>query len=342
MPDFVPPSPDYAEPLRCLIAEQETQLQYERRARLIAETRLTAARQELATQSFLIGKIKGRIAQLRSLLIDRLWEKLGIEIDQLELSLGETAAPLNEATEAPGVSLGIRHAAPLLDTDLLELGGMVNQQLAEIRVYIAQECERIFAGIHVAFEETNIEIKGIIGKASEGFRTTALELGQISREWQSELAATREALRISAADLPQETAQQAPAMRIMRDIKPKGVGARPQQAGQPLDAISLDVASMIDPDAAAEAWERYRRGEANAFSRRIYLGRGAQTFDEVRRRYRLDPEFHATIDRYVQEFERLLAELNRDNADESATQTYLNSETGMVYTMLAHASGRLG
>ncbi len=99
---------------------------------------------------------------------------------------------------------------------------------------------------------------------------------------------------------------------------------------------------MIDPNAAAEAWERYRRGEPNAFSRRIYIGRGLQTFDEVRRRYRLDPEFHATIDRYVQEFERLLAELNRDSPDDAATRTYLTSETGKVYTMLAHASGRLG
>ena len=61
----------------------------------------------------------------------------------------------------------------------------------------------------------------------------------------------------------------------------------------------------------------------------------------MRRRYRLDPEFHATIDRYVQEFERLLAELNRDNPDDSVTRTYLTSETGKVYTMLAHASGRL-
>jgi DNA-binding GntR family transcriptional regulator len=99
---------------------------------------------------------------------------------------------------------------------------------------------------------------------------------------------------------------------------------------------------MIDPEAAAEAWERYRRGEPNAFSHRIYIGRGAQTAEEVRRRYRLNPEFHATVDRYVQEFERLLAELNRDNADQSVLRNYLISETGLVYTMLAHASGRLG
>ena len=130
--------------------------------------------------------------------------------------------------------------------------------------------------------------------------------------------------------------------RTMRDIAPKGVAPKPASAGQPLDALSLDVARMIDPEAAAEAWERYRRGEPNAFSHRIYIGRGAQTAEEVRRRYRLNPEFHATVDRYVQEFERLLAELNRDNADQSVLRNYLISETGLVYTMLAHASGRLG
>jgi len=59
--------------------------------------------------------------------------------------------------------------------------------------------------------------------------------------------------------------------------------AKPTQPAQRLEAISLDVARMIDHAAAAAAWDRYRRGETNAFSRRIYIGRGAQTFDEIRR-----------------------------------------------------------
>ncbi len=49
-----------------------------------------------------------------------------------------------------------------------------------------------------------------------------------------------------------------------------------------------------------------------------------------------------TVDRYVQEFERLLADVNRDDRDDNLTRTYLTSETGKVYTMLAHAAGRLG
>jgi hypothetical protein len=121
----------------------------------------------------------------------------------------------------------------------------------------------------------------------------------------------------------------------------QGSPAQPVQAPR-LDAISLDIARMIDHAAAADAWGRYRRGESNAFSRRIYVGRGPQTFDEVRRRYRLDPEFRNTVDRYVQEFERLLAELGQNEANEAVAKTYLLSETGKIYTLLAHAAGKLG
>jgi hypothetical protein len=63
-------------------------------------------------------------------------------------------------------------------------------------------------------------------------------------------------------------------------------------------------------------------------------------FDEVRRKYEGDPEFKATVDRYVEEFERLIAEVSRDSRDKTVANGYLTSQTGKVYTMLAHASGR--
>ena len=52
-------------------------------------------------------------------------------------------------------------------------------------------------------------------------------------------------------------------------------------------------------------------------------------------------DFRVTVDRYIQEFERLLADVGRDDRDDTLTRTYLTSETGKVYTMLAHAAGRL-
>ena len=341
-------------------------------------------------------------------------------------------------------------------------GGMIEQRFADIRTNITTERERTAAAMRAAYEQANAEIDGIFNQGTRRFETAASELREMSREIQEELAATREALRVSAAELPQETAQQAASMRkiVADEIKalkelseivsrsgrafdvaatparapqpatprpqappaipaapsigaapfgapapirrapaaqpepqtpapeprnaqtpppragrpegapaserggwlsdllarastdeppapprtlretPKAAAAKPASAGQPIDALSLDVARMIDPQAASEAWERHQRGEQGSFSHRIYIGRGAQTFDEVRRRYRLNPEFHATVDRYVQEFERLLNELNRDNPDQSVLRSYLLSETGLVYTMLAHRLGQ--
>ena len=42
----------------------------------------------------------------------------------------------------------------------------------------------------------------------------------------------------------------------------------------------------------------------------------------------------------ISEFERLLDEVSRDDRGQIVARTYLTSETGKVYTMLAHAAGR--
>ncbi len=107
-----------------------------------------------------------------------------------------------------------------------------------------------------------------------------------------------------------------------------------------LDSLSVDIARMIDHEAAADLWERYNRGERNVFTRRLYTMQGRKAFDEVRKRYKSDREFRQIVDRYIGEFERLLSEAGRDDREEMVARTYLTSDTGKVYTMLAHAAGR--
>jgi hypothetical protein len=121
---------------------------------------------------------------------------------------------------------------------------------------------------------------------------------------------------------------------------PNGAVSRPNVDA--LDAISLDIAGLIDPDTAAEMWDRWRNGDTGAFSRRLYTAQGQQTFDEIRRRCKSDTQFRETVTRYAEEFERLLAKVGRDDKDGGQSRAYLLSESGRVYTMLAHASGRLG
>ena len=107
-----------------------------------------------------------------------------------------------------------------------------------------------------------------------------------------------------------------------------------------LDSLSVDIARMIDHEAAIELWDRYRKGERNVFTRRLYTLQGQEAYDDIRRRYRRDTEFHKTVDAYIGQFERLLSEVAGDDRDSMIARTYLTSETGKVYTMLAHAAGR--
>jgi hypothetical protein len=132
---------------------------------------------------------------------------------------------------------------------------------------------------------------------------------------------------------------------------PAGAGNRdiprsrpPQQAtgGNPLDSLTLDIGRLMDRNLAAEMWDRYQRGESKAFTKRLYTPAGQKAFDEVARKYRADRNFKQTVDRYITEFERLLDEVARDERGPAVLRSHLTSETGMVYTLLAHAAGRLG
>ncbi|CCD91706.1 conserved hypothetical protein [Bradyrhizobium sp. ORS 375] len=114
-----------------------------------------------------------------------------------------------------------------------------------------------------------------------------------------------------------------------------------QQPGNPLESLSLDIARLMDRTLAAEMWDRYQRGETKAFSKRLYTPAGQKAFDEVARKYRADRTFKQTVDRYITEFERLLDEVARDDRNPQALRAQLTSETGLVYTLLAHAAGRL-
>ena len=127
-------------------------------------------------------------------------------------------------------------------------------------------------------------------------------------------------------------------VRAPRDETDEPVHA-PHLQGNALDAITLDISRMVDHEAVVNLWDRYNRGETNVFSRRLYTPQGQQAFEKIRHRYRAEPEFRNSVDRYTSEFERRLTELSYDDRDGSMTRTFLTSDTCKVYTMLAHAAG---
>ena len=88
--------------------------------------------------------------------------------------------------------------------------------------------------------------------------------------------ASREEAAEPAAPSPKRRAPAAPAQRS------------PLQVVESLNSLSVDIARAIDHDASIELWDRYRRGERDVFTRRLYTLKGQQTFDEIRRKYQSD------------------------------------------------------
>ena len=112
-------------------------------------------------------------------------------------------------------------------------------------------------------------------------------------------------------------------------------------ASDALNAVAQNASRLLDEGEIGDFWDRRQSGEIVAASRRLYTAQGQETFDSVRRRMRADPAFRAAADRYVQEFERLIARVGANDPDGSRARSYLTSDTGKVYTLLAHAAGLL-
>jgi ElaB/YqjD/DUF883 family membrane-anchored ribosome-binding protein len=158
--------------------------------------------------------------------------------------------------------------------------------------------------------------------------------------WISDLL--RGASRDDAAETApaRSTAPRAPAPEASAPTARTNDSRNPRHVVESLNSLSVDIARAIDHDASVDLWRRYQRGEQDVFTRRLYTLKGQQTFDEIKRKYEREPEFRTAVDRYIADFEKLLADVARTDRDKTVTQSYLTSDTGKVYTMLAHAAGR--
>jgi hypothetical protein len=122
--------------------------------------------------------------------------------------------------------------------------------------------------------------------------------------------------------------------------------AAPQENDRKPEATPMvfdmkDIASAVDEDVAVEVWRRFNQGEHGVISRNIYNHEGQKTFEQVKRRYENDTTFRHIVDRYLTDFERMLQDAKKADPKGRTMHTHLVSETGRIYLVLGHASGRL-
>src|SRR4029079_13300168 len=97
----------------------------------------------------------------------------------------------------------------------------------------------------------------------------------------------------------------------------------PAQVVESLNSLSIYIARAIDHEASVELWDRYKRGERNVFTRRLYTMQGQKTFDELRKKYERDGDFRKAVDNYIGDFERLLSQVSKDDSDPTVSRMYL-------------------
>lgn len=108
-----------------------------------------------------------------------------------------------------------------------------------------------------------------------------------------------------------------------------------------LQALAIDLDRALGDDPAPDLWRRYLAGERSVFTRRLINAIGREGADKIAHRYAADAEFRLHADRYMGEFEGLLDDASARDRDQILVETFLTSQTGRLYLLLAAATGRL-
>jgi hypothetical protein len=107
-----------------------------------------------------------------------------------------------------------------------------------------------------------------------------------------------------------------------------------------LNTLARDIPKVVDSQRIEDAWTRYQQGEPGAFTENLYTPHGKHVFKDVMRRYQESHDFRQTVAHYMDEFESLLESSGVDGSS-PMKRAYLTSDTGKMYTFLAHLSGRV-
>ncbi len=102
-----------------------------------------------------------------------------------------------------------------------------------------------------------------------------------------------------------------------------------------------DMVRAFNVSDLEQLWMRHNNGEKNVFTEMLYTREGLSLFKEIQSRYKYDTSFREEVDSYLDEFETLLFSAHNSDRHQMLLKTYLTSETGKIYLLLAHASGRL-
>lgn len=108
-----------------------------------------------------------------------------------------------------------------------------------------------------------------------------------------------------------------------------------------LNDSAIDVTKWLNQDIGQKEWASYLSGDKSLFSRRAVRLLSGSDLKQVHARYEADLAFREHVNRYVEEFEQMLADVLEARRGHSLAIALLSSDLGKLYVALAQAIERL-
>ncbi len=107
-----------------------------------------------------------------------------------------------------------------------------------------------------------------------------------------------------------------------------------------LQSLAVDMNRVLETTITEEDWQRFNKGETGVFVRKMLGFREKARLGAIQGKYQEDGEFRDYVTRYFREFEVLLSEAKKRDQEGLLKSTFLSSDVGKVYMLLARALGR--
>jgi hypothetical protein len=108
-----------------------------------------------------------------------------------------------------------------------------------------------------------------------------------------------------------------------------------------LNSTAIDVTKILSNEVTDSAWAAYLKGDRGIFTRRAVRLLDHNDARELLRHYEEEPEFREQVNRYIHDFEALLARVLAGREGTPLGITLLSSDMGKLYVALAQAIERL-
>lgn len=119
------------------------------------------------------------------------------------------------------------------------------------------------------------------------------------------------------------------------------VAERSSQILATLSDSAIDVTRWFAQDISQKEWTSYLGGDKTLFARRAVKLVGSADIKQVHGLYDNDPAFRDHVNRYVEDFEAMLAEVLEARRGHTLAIALLSSDLGKLYVALAQAIERL-